>query len=290
MSNDNDLPPSSVDRPAAAPDARASFSAPPGRFGRLAMFAAASSALALGVVGTLAYGVWFNHDQQAYAEAMAGARQALGMTSGGASVVLASTTRPMTPLSAGSENTRLTLTGGARPNTPSVGSAQPDSNFEVHASNKRPESTRATQTPLTQSALASNEAARQADAQGDAQADPEAGGKQASYIGQVKRSPAAPVAAATSVAEVRPNAVSQAPPVAPVQPSHRIAGSADAAKPSSSGARTGKEARLAAQDRRAQSANSRHQDSLFARVGSFFRRVSYRQHGSGNQQDLYSHP
>jgi hypothetical protein len=25
-------------------------------------------------------------------------------------------------------------------------------------------------------------------------------------------------------------------------------------------------------------------------MGSFFRRVSYRQHGSGSQQDLYSHP
>ncbi|HEY2023979.1 MAG TPA: hypothetical protein VGH68_22995, partial [Paraburkholderia sp.] len=48
-----------------------------------------------------------------------------------------------------------------------------------------------------------------------------------------------------------------------------------------------------AQDRRAAPSNAKHKSSsLFARMGQFFRRVSYPQHGSGRQQqqDIYSHP
>src|SRR5260370_42362200 len=80
MSNDTDLPKETVDGPDTSfnPDFEPIPAAPPGRFGRLALCVATASALALGVVGTVAYGVWFNHDQQAYADAMARARQALG--------------------------------------------------------------------------------------------------------------------------------------------------------------------------------------------------------------------
>ena len=80
MFNDTDLPKSALESAATGFDtgAEPSAAAPPARFGRLALCIAAASALALGVVGTVAYGVWFNHDQQVYADAMAGARQALG--------------------------------------------------------------------------------------------------------------------------------------------------------------------------------------------------------------------
>jgi hypothetical protein len=44
---------------------------PPARFGRLALWVASASALTVGVVATVAYGVWFDQDQRAYAKAMA---------------------------------------------------------------------------------------------------------------------------------------------------------------------------------------------------------------------------
>lgn len=51
--------------------------ASPAQFGRLALWVASASALAVGVVGTAAYGIWFNHDQRIYIDALASARQAL---------------------------------------------------------------------------------------------------------------------------------------------------------------------------------------------------------------------
>ena len=70
------------------------------------------------------------------------------------------------------------------------------------------------------------------------------------------------------------------------------ANAADAPTPQHASSRNAKNARLAQQDRRAAPSNARHKSGLFARVGQFFRRVSYRQHGSGRQQqqDIYSHP
>jgi hypothetical protein len=50
---------------------------PPARFGRLARWVASASALTVGVVATVAYGVWFDQDQRAYAKAMAVAQQTL---------------------------------------------------------------------------------------------------------------------------------------------------------------------------------------------------------------------
>ena len=46
---------------------------PPARFGRLALWIASASALTVGVVATVAYGVWFDQDQRTYAKAMAAA-------------------------------------------------------------------------------------------------------------------------------------------------------------------------------------------------------------------------
>lgn len=44
---------------------------------RPSLWAASAVSLALGVAGTVAYGVWFNHDQRTYANAMENARRAL---------------------------------------------------------------------------------------------------------------------------------------------------------------------------------------------------------------------
>ncbi|MDR5779500.1 hypothetical protein QCE63_08670 [Caballeronia sp. LZ065] len=51
----------------------------PLRFGRLALWMASASALGIGVLGTVGYGMWFNHDQRVYAEAMASARKTLSI-------------------------------------------------------------------------------------------------------------------------------------------------------------------------------------------------------------------
>jgi hypothetical protein len=58
-------------------DADPALARTPIRFGRLALWIASASALTIGVMGTVAYGVWFNQDQHAYAEAMEHARQTL---------------------------------------------------------------------------------------------------------------------------------------------------------------------------------------------------------------------
>lgn len=58
-------------------DADPAFARTPVRFGRLALWVASASALTIGIMGTVAYGVWFNQDQHAYAEAMEHARQTL---------------------------------------------------------------------------------------------------------------------------------------------------------------------------------------------------------------------
>ncbi|WP_277184525.1 hypothetical protein [Caballeronia sp. BR00000012568055] len=62
-------------------DAYAPARAPlaPIRFGRLALWMASATALGIGVLGTVAYSMWFTHDQRVYAEAMASARKTLGI-------------------------------------------------------------------------------------------------------------------------------------------------------------------------------------------------------------------
>src|SRR5258708_1681753 len=54
--------------------------APPARFGCPARWVAPASALAFGVVATVTYAVWSNHDQRAYVESKASTRQVLGIT------------------------------------------------------------------------------------------------------------------------------------------------------------------------------------------------------------------
>jgi hypothetical protein len=228
MFNDTDLPETAIQSPGNTGDmgAERPAAAPPARFGRLALCVAAASALACGVMGTVAYGVWFNHDQQVYAEAMAGARQALGMAA---------------------------LPAAGPPSAKLIAPAK-----------------------ATTSATASHSAATP---------DEEAH-KQASWSGPVIPL-STPAARQTTVADTtHPVAASSATVARRTAPPSNAASQQQLAS-----GRPGRDARLAQQERRSSStANAGHKDNLFARMGSFFRRVNYRQHDTGNRQDIYSHP
>ncbi|WP_429253993.1 hypothetical protein [Paraburkholderia sp. GAS334] len=163
------------------------------RFGRLALCAASASALALGVVGTIAYVVWFNHDQRIYAEAVMNARQALRFT-------------------------------GLKPPAQQIASS-----------------------------------------------------------GQIVLSPS-PAASAVPVASV-----SLAASASSDAPDQLVANSTGAAAPRPA-ARPAPAPALAHRSGNKQAASNRPPNSLLTRMGSFFHRASYRQHGTGNQRDLYSHP
>ncbi|MFM0212755.1 hypothetical protein PQQ96_35780 [Paraburkholderia sediminicola] len=268
MLNDTDLPKSAVESPDAGFDggAEPSAAAPPARFGRLALCVAAAGALAFGVVGTVAYGIWFNHDQQAYAEAMTGARQALGTAAsvplGG--VVLA---QSMAPPRAGN-------LAAAPPSATAVTAA------DMQATTAATPVTTGTQTTVGTSGLPAT-----ARTQAAAEPDGEEGGLQASWSGPVTQR-STPTTRQTNVADATPAMAASSAPA-----THRPAPSSNPAAQQLASNRPGRDTRLAQQDRRSSStANSRHKGSLFARMGSFFRRVSYRQHGTGSQQDIYSHP
>ena len=244
MANDTDLPQSGLERQDAGfeSDSMSATSPSPPRFSRMALCMATAGALAIGVFGTIAYGVWFNHDQQAYAEAIASARQALGLP-------VAATQTPVTAATAAKSD--LSASPGA-----TSSSAAPTS---ITASAEPP------QTPYA--------------------ADSEEGDEQAVWSGQVGRPPAA-LPASLSLAEAKITATPIVPTVAP-RPTQRTASY------TGSTARPPKDGRSAqqSQGRRASQANAKNQGGLFARMGLFFRHVSYPQHGSGRQQpDLYSHP
>ncbi|MFM0222580.1 hypothetical protein [Paraburkholderia dipogonis] len=241
MYNDIDSPGSALDGQSTRGQmSNLPIPATPPRFGRLAMCVAAASALAIGVMGTVAYSVWFNQDQQAYANAMAGARQALGNGAPARGAVMANTASvPTQPAAA------------ARPNAP-----------------------QASQSPSTSVANTTLAAAPVA-------TDPEAGGQLASWSGEVK----APTA--------QPDVVADPAPGTPAPAAMSARRSASAANPPTqqlAAARAGKNARATPQERRGAAETARHKDTLFARMGLFFRRVNYRQHGNANRQDLYSHP
>jgi hypothetical protein len=249
MFNDTELPKSSLDGPdiGSQTDDQAPAAAPP-RFGRLAMCVGAASALVIGVMGTVAYGVWFNHDQQAYADAMVDARKALGGAAPATTAVMAKTA------SVAALPAATTFAKSAGPSS-------------------APAQTGATAAPAL-----------------PASGKLEEGGRLASWSGQVTRS-AAPPAQRAAVAKARSAAPAEPAPFA--VSGRRTANAANAANPSTqqlASARPGKDGRAAPQERRTASANSKHKGSLFARIGLFFRRVNYRQHGNGSRQDIYSHP
>jgi hypothetical protein len=272
MLNDTHLPQSEVDGTAADSTNEnprdASALAP--RFSRLALCVTAVGALTLGVVGTVAYGVWFNHDQQAYAEAIANARQSLGM-----------------PVAADSLPVRQLV------------------------------STEAAQTAAPEAALVSADGGAQEQAVQPDQAV-QADRDQAVWSGQIAQAPAAvmsPAGLATPANNpIDTQAIAPAASAAPASttpPLHSgrrasgSPGSGSAQGAASRSARGGQQERRLAADNARQSGRpgapqyarrQTGQSSLFARIGSFFRRVNYRQQGGSNQpaqqqqQAIYSHP
>ncbi|WP_144141996.1 hypothetical protein [Paraburkholderia sp. BCC1884] len=273
MFNDTDVPHSIAESPgsgfgtgfeAGLDDQAPQAVAAPPRFGRLALCVAAASALALGVVGTVAYGIWFNHDQQAYAEAMTGARQALGVAGASAAVTAVA----------------AVATVPAKVAVPVAVVAPQAVSPGFTASSPRAAA-------FSQSSPSSRSSAILTAAPATLTSSGEEGAKQAVWAGEVKR--AAPDAAS---AGNPPSSVADAAPAAPAGatlPAHSTRQQQLAAN------RQSKDWRSAQQERRASAANARHKGSLFARMSQFFRRVNYRQHdgGSGNgsqQQDVYSHP
>jgi hypothetical protein len=168
--------------------------ASPVRFGRLALWVASASALAVGVMGTVAYGVWFNEDQHIYAEAMENARQTLWITA---------STSPTQQTS-----------------------------------------------PSDHDALSSS-----------------------------------PPARGTTVVSI-----DLAAPASSARSNHRKAPSPDSAAPKLVTGRPDRASCAASPDRRRPVSRVKSNGNLFTRVGSFFHRVSYRQHGTESQRDIYSRP
>ncbi|MBB5507496.1 hypothetical protein [Paraburkholderia atlantica] len=246
--DDTDLRDSTTDgRSSFEPDGTDESGVPPPRFGRLALCLAAAGALTFGVMGTVAYGVWFNQDQQTYADAIAGARQALGSSAPAVPTVAVAHApqEAATPAIAQSATqptasdvalTTAGANGGFEDTNPAVWSGQ------IHPSTPEPNLT---------AALADTPVDTSADLSADLSTNP----------------PTAPIV-----------------PTPPPRSTRHVANST--AKPA--GGHDAKETRVAQQERRA---SSQHRGGLFARIGQFFRRVSYRQHDNGRQQqDPYSHP
>ncbi|MCC8400365.1 hypothetical protein LJ655_00410 [Paraburkholderia sp. MMS20-SJTN17] len=245
--------------------------ASPPRFGRLALCLAAAGALTFGVVGTVAYGVWFNEDQQTYTEAIAGAREALGSPASRGAPTVAVAHAP--DQSVAQPVSQAVSQSASQPAAQSV--AQSPAPF-------------ATQPTAPEVALEATSAFRGFNAN-----------NATVWFGPVlPRSPdpsLSPTLADTS-ADTPPDASIVPPadtPAAPIAPAPRPRSTKHGANTAASNARPAaahgaKDTRLAQQERRA---SPKHKDNLFARIGQFFRRVSYRQHENGRQQqDPYSHP
>jgi hypothetical protein len=265
MANDTDLHQSEIERPEAGFEVHGVHGtrASPPRFGRLALCVAAAGALAIGVFGTVAYGVWFNQDQQAYAEAIASARQALGMPAAaqGTSVIAA---------------TAGTSAAAAPAGTPAGAQA-----------------VQAVQADQAAPVRDGEDGNKQAVWSGQVARAPAATVLSASLA---DATPAAtPAATPITPATIMPTSITPATPTPSPRPTRRAASYNDSAAPPSSAGHPAKDARPAQADRHASQANAKRQGGLFARMSLFFRRVSYQQHGSGRQQpgqqpDLYSHP
>ncbi|WP_459908171.1 hypothetical protein [Caballeronia sp. HLA56] len=193
----------------------------PLRFGRLALWSASAGALAVGVLGTIAYSMWFSHDQRVYAEAMSSARQTLGV------------------------------------DQPTFVAAQVPARMQ-------------TQTQAVGTVEAAPVSVRDASMSTTAPAVYGADTVDAAAIA------AAPTQAAPTVQ--RPSAVAATrPPSQTASARGNRAASAQASAGQTQAAR-----------RRA--ARARTDTGLFARVGAFFHRVSYRRNATAGQREEYSRP
>lgn len=282
MANHSDFPYSKDGREAEFEDGDPSGAdASPARFGHLALCTAAAAALACGVLGTVAYSVWFNRDQQAYAEAIATARQALRIRGPEAT---GESRRQRAPRAV------IAATGQAPAGAATDASARATAAAMTGAPTTLAQDGAVATNPLTTTAPIERGVAAQAG---------EEHGKQAVWSGEISRSPATTATALADTAPPDP-AVADNTRLAPATPptpapsprrNTRRTTSADSAQPTSA-SRSAKEARIAQRERNGSAANAtRHESSLLARMGQFFRRVSYRQHDRGRQQqDFYSHP
>ena len=252
---------------------------PPPRFGRLALCLAAAGALTFGVMGTVAYGVWFNEDQQTYADAIAGAREALGSSASGKvpTVAVAHAPDDAAAQSAAQSPAESATPSATRSATQSATQFPAQSPTQLAAQPKPPS--------VALDATGANG--------GFEDTNP------AVWSGKIHPSSPDPSLATTladtSIDDAADTSVGTSgdtplAPVAPTPPPRSPKHTANAADSNAHPAagRGAKETRLAQQERRA---SSKHKDDLFARIGQFFRRVSYRQHDNGRQQqDTYSHP
>ena len=179
-------------------DADPAFARTPVRFGRLALWIASASALTVGIMGTVAYGVWFNQDQHAYAEAMEHARQTLWL----GSVPAPAPIQTVQPTAASGE-----VAAPLAPPPHAVTVASADLNAPAPS------------------------------AQFDRRGEP-------------------PDSAASKLAVTRPLRANCLPSAEHRRPVSRV----------------------------------KSNGNVFTRMGSFFHRVSYRQHGTESQRDIYAHP
>lgn len=180
---------------------------PPRRFGRLALWVVSASALAVGVAGTVAYRVWFDHEQNAYVEALSSARTTLGMS----------------------------------------------------------------QTTLAQASYGTVDAPR---------------GNPPDAVEAV--TPVAPTTLAS--ADTPPTTAPLVLPAAPGRAGTPAVAANRAQQTAQSKANRAQTTQNTAQNRRHTTPRAKPNESLFARMGSFFHRVSYRQNVNGSQRDEYSRP
>ena len=230
----------------------------PLRFGRLALWVASATALGIGVLGTVAYGMWFNHDQRVYAEAMASARRTLGIDQ----PVIAANTQ-----SSGAVE------------TPAM---TPPGYTSTYAPADAPPS------PADTASLADN--APTADA-----TDQTTVGNLSSDGSDIAGAAAlATAAAASAQAQADAQAGAQTPPTQSQAESQQADGppvqSAAAPRRGNGSATQQVAANRASQQARRHQAHAKPEAGLFARVGAFFHRVSYRRNVPNNQREEYSRP
>ncbi|SAL84210.1 hypothetical protein AWB74_06859 [Caballeronia arvi] len=213
----------------------------PLRFGRLALWMASATALGIGVLGTVAYSMWFNHDQRVYAEAMASARKTLGIDQPVIAARTESSGMVEAPLAA-------TPPGYTSPYVATGGPAAID-----------------TAAPVDTTTLADNPPTA------DAADEP-----------TLADASDASTATATAQAQLQQaDDPSSAPPVQSAAVQRR--GNASAQQTASY------RANPSAQPRRHQ-ARAKPEGGLFARMGAFFHRVSYRNNVPNRQREEYSRP
>jgi hypothetical protein len=186
--------------------------------------------------------MWFNHDQRVYAEAMASARQTLGIDQ---PAITAQTQ------SAGAVETPSTSAPAYVGNTSAYGSSD------------------VTTTPVDTASLADNAPA--SDTTDDTTVADTSDGTDAAG--------AAALAATAAAAHSGQSAQTAA--------AQRRAGPAASQQ---AAANRSNQASQAAQARRRAAAHAKPEGGLFARVGAFFHRVSYRHNVPNRQREEYSRP